>query len=164
MSVRGISLAYRATGAGRPLLLINGSGATDPRGMGASTDRKGDQLTVQEMADDAAALLQALRIHHADVLGWSLGGWVAQELAIRHPAEVAPRSESVSATSETAWPRSSQCGARRAPVDFLASGVAGSSRRILILIERRLWTRTASTPDLVTVWMSGPATLTKPAA
>jgi pimeloyl-ACP methyl ester carboxylesterase len=109
LRVRGIRLAYRVAGSGLPLLLINGSGATldtwdplllsglsvgrrvivfDPRGMGASTDTKTDRLTVQEMADDAAALLRALRIKRADVLGWSLGGFVAQALAIRHPLSV----------------------------------------------------------------------------
>lgn len=103
--VHGIRIAYRATGSGRPLLLINGSGATldtwdpallaalkaghriivfDPRGMGGSTDVPGDRLTVEKMADDAAGLLRALHIKQADVLGWSLGGFVAQELAIRH--------------------------------------------------------------------------------
>jgi pimeloyl-ACP methyl ester carboxylesterase len=109
--VRGIRLAYRVSGTGPPLLLINGSGATldtwdplllgglsvgrrvivfDPRGMGASTTTTTttDRLTVQEMADDAAALLSALRIKRADVLGWSLGGFVAQALAIRHPLAV----------------------------------------------------------------------------
>ena len=56
--------------------------------LGVSVAHEGDRLTVQQMADDAAALLQAVRIHQADVLGWSLGGWVAQELAIRHPSLV----------------------------------------------------------------------------
>ena len=109
VTVRGIRLAYRVSGSGSPLLLINGSGATldtwdplllsglragrrvivfDPRGMGASTDTKTDRLTVEEMADDAASLLRALRITRADVLGWSLGGFVAQALAIRHPLAV----------------------------------------------------------------------------
>lgn len=109
VNVRGMRIAYRATGNGRPLLLINGSGATldtwdpaliralnpghriivfDPRGMAGSTDTAQRKLTVQEMADDAAALLSALRMPHADVLGWSLGGFVAQELAIRHPRVV----------------------------------------------------------------------------
>jgi pimeloyl-ACP methyl ester carboxylesterase len=109
VKVRGVRTAYRVSGSGSPLLLINGSGATldtwdprllsalavgrrvivfDPRGMGASTDTKTDHLTVQEMADDAASLLGALRIKRADVLGWSLGGFVAQALAIRHPSAV----------------------------------------------------------------------------
>jgi len=109
VGVRGIRIAYRATGSGRPLLLINGSGATldtwdpallaalgagrriivfDPRGIGASSDTRTDHLTIQEMADDAASLLRALGITRADVLGWSLGGFVAQALAIRHPSAV----------------------------------------------------------------------------
>src|SRR4051794_35363049 len=106
---RGITIAYKSIGTGRPLLLINGSGATldtwdpallealgakrrivifDPRGMGATTDVAGGRLTVEKMADDAAGLLAALHIKRADVLGWSLGGFVAQEVAIRHAALV----------------------------------------------------------------------------
>src|SRR6478752_7052005 len=104
----GITIAYRATGSGKPLLLINGSGATldtwdpalldalrpgrrlivfDPRGFGGSTD-DGSSLTVEKLADDAAALLGALHVRRTDVLGWSLGGFVAQELAIRHGKRV----------------------------------------------------------------------------
>jgi pimeloyl-ACP methyl ester carboxylesterase len=105
----GITIAYRITGTGRPLLLINGSGATldtwdpalldalrpgrrlivfDPRGFGGSTDVAGSALTIQKLADDAAALLGALHVRRADILGWSLGGFVAQELAIRHSKRV----------------------------------------------------------------------------
>ena len=105
----GITIAYRITGSGKPLLMINGSGATldtwdpalldalgpgrrlivfDPRGFGGSTDTSGGKLTIQKLADDAAALLGALHVRRADVLGWSLGGFVAQEVAIRHSKRV----------------------------------------------------------------------------
>jgi pimeloyl-ACP methyl ester carboxylesterase len=105
----GVTIAYRITGSGHPLLMINGSGATldtwdpallqalrpgrrvivfDPRGFGGSTDVAGDRLTVRKLADDAAGLLGALHIRRADVLGWSLGGFVAQELAIHHANRV----------------------------------------------------------------------------
>jgi pimeloyl-ACP methyl ester carboxylesterase len=40
------------------------------------------------MADDTASLIRALRLRRADVLGWSMGGMIAQSLARRHPGLV----------------------------------------------------------------------------
>jgi pimeloyl-ACP methyl ester carboxylesterase len=109
VKVRGITTAYRQSGTGPPLLLINGSGATldtwdpkllgllgatrtvtvfDPRGFGNSTDVARNHLTIEQMADDAAALAKKLGLGRPDVLGWSMGGFIAQELAIRHPKSV----------------------------------------------------------------------------
>jgi pimeloyl-ACP methyl ester carboxylesterase len=105
VQANGIEIGYRSTGAGRPLLLINGSGATldtwdphllrllaahrrvivfDPRGFGSTTDVPGNHLRIRQMADDAAGLIIELNLSKVDVLGWSLGGFVAQELALRH--------------------------------------------------------------------------------
>ena len=56
----------------------------DNRGFGRS-DRPTGSFTVADMADDVAAVLDAAGIRRAHVLGASLGGMAAQELAIRHP-------------------------------------------------------------------------------
>jgi pimeloyl-ACP methyl ester carboxylesterase len=45
-------------------------------------------LTIDEMANQASALIGALRLGRADVLGWSMGGMIAQALAVLHPAQV----------------------------------------------------------------------------
>jgi pimeloyl-ACP methyl ester carboxylesterase len=103
-----VRLAYRVAGHGSALLLVNGSGATldtwdpallrrferrrrvivfDPRGLGASTSR-GRRVSVRQDAEDAARLLGRLHVRRADVLGWSYGGYVAQELALLHPRRV----------------------------------------------------------------------------
>jgi 3-oxoadipate enol-lactonase len=95
-------------GAGEPLLLIQGMGGThlswgdaflaglgpgietiayDHRGTGRSSREEGD-LRVDALADDAAELLGALGLQDAHVLGISMGGMVAQELALRHPGRV----------------------------------------------------------------------------
>ena len=95
------------SGTGEPLLLIMGTGgslgfwepliapfadrhrviAYDNRGLGQS-DRGEEHITMASLAADAAALLDALEIKRAHVLGWSLGSAVAQELALAHPDRV----------------------------------------------------------------------------
>jgi pimeloyl-ACP methyl ester carboxylesterase len=59
----------------------------DQQGHGrtADTSRK---MSYEQFGDDAAALLRALKVDHADVMGYSQGGGVALQLAVRHPALV----------------------------------------------------------------------------
>jgi pimeloyl-ACP methyl ester carboxylesterase len=104
-----ISIGYRMLGHGRPLVMIVGYGLTmaewdprlldliaahrrvivfDNRGAGTTTDTRGNQLTVAEMADDTDGLIRALGLRQADVLGWSMGSYIAQELVLRHPGGV----------------------------------------------------------------------------
>lgn len=52
------------------------------------TRRRTYALTAAEMASDTAALMRALRIGRADVLGWSMGGQIAPELTLRYPQMV----------------------------------------------------------------------------
>jgi pimeloyl-ACP methyl ester carboxylesterase len=104
--VHGARLAYRVAGHGRPLVLIAGFGLTaaewdpalvddlaahrkvvifDNRGVGLSTGSL-RELTVTEMAEDTARLIRRLGLRRRpDVLGWSMGGYIAQELALHHP-------------------------------------------------------------------------------
>jgi pimeloyl-ACP methyl ester carboxylesterase len=63
--------------AGREVILYNG------RGLASSTGVPRNRI--EDMADDAAAVIRALDLRHVDVLGFSLGGFVAQDLTRRHP-------------------------------------------------------------------------------
>jgi pimeloyl-ACP methyl ester carboxylesterase len=103
----GVRLTYRRVGTGEPLLLIIGTACSlglwapvepalaarhqvisfDNRGLGGSERGEGP-LSMASMAEDTAALLDALNVPRAHILGWSLGSAVAQELALRHPAKV----------------------------------------------------------------------------
>jgi pimeloyl-ACP methyl ester carboxylesterase len=61
--------------------------ALDSRGHGRSTDDTG-ALSYARMADDAVAALDALGLERVDVVGWSDGGIVGLDLALRHPERV----------------------------------------------------------------------------
>jgi pimeloyl-ACP methyl ester carboxylesterase len=57
----------------------------DNRGIGASTDN-GAPFDIDQLADDTVRVIEGLGFEHASVLGWSLGGFIAQTLALEHPA------------------------------------------------------------------------------
>ncbi len=105
--VNGIRLYYETRGSGRPLILLHGGLgaiemfgpnlpalargrrviAVDLQGHGRTADID-RPLSTALMADDIAALIKHLGLGHADIMGYSLGGGVALQVAIRHPQVV----------------------------------------------------------------------------
>lgn len=103
----GIDLYVEERGSGDPVLLIMGMNSTirlwdltypalaerfravryDQRGAGQS-ERAPGPYSIAGLTQDAVGVLDALGIERAHVVGWSMGGMVAQELAIRHPERV----------------------------------------------------------------------------
>ena len=75
--------------------------ATDSRAQGKSVDTR-DSLSFEMMADDEAALMDAMHIDSAYVLGWSDGGITALVMAIRHPGKVIK----LASTGANLWPDS----------------------------------------------------------
>jgi 3-oxoadipate enol-lactonase len=105
--IRDIVTYYEEAGSGEPLVLIMGLGGDmqawalqvptlakhfrvitfDNRGSGR-TSSPDKPYSIAGMADDLAALLDALNITKAHILGWSMGGYIAQEFALKYPARV----------------------------------------------------------------------------
>ena len=106
LSIGGLRIAARATGSGDPVLLLNGMSrpmeswayfadalqdrtviAFDAPGVGAS-ETPVVPYSMPMLADTAARVLDAFGIEKADVVGYSHGGAVAQQLAVGHAARV----------------------------------------------------------------------------
>jgi pimeloyl-ACP methyl ester carboxylesterase len=106
--VDGAQIAYRRVGSGPPLLVLNGFAATiadwdpsfihgvascnelilvDHRGIGNSSD-DGKPFNIARLAEDAAHVIDTLGFERANVLGWSMGGFVAETLALQRPDRV----------------------------------------------------------------------------
>ena len=108
IQVEGAQIGCRRIGKGRPLLVLNGFAATsadwepsfidrlassnelilpDHRGIGNSTD-DGKPFDIAQLADDAAHVIEAFGFERTSVLGWSMGGFIAQTLAVQHPDRI----------------------------------------------------------------------------
>jgi pimeloyl-ACP methyl ester carboxylesterase len=108
VQVGDIEIGYKMLGTGDPILLFNGGSdvmdAWDPsfieilasthtviafdfRGLG-NTTMGSKPYTSQQLANDAAGLLDALKIPKADVMGYSLGSYIAQQIAMIYPDKV----------------------------------------------------------------------------
>jgi pimeloyl-ACP methyl ester carboxylesterase len=106
--VGDIDIAYKVFGKGDPFLLISGSGLVmdgwnpsilrnlssnhtviifDNRGVGNTTAGI-KPFSIVQFANDTSGLLDALKIQKADVLGFSMASFIAQELALLHPEKV----------------------------------------------------------------------------
>ncbi|MGH9986374.1 MAG: alpha/beta fold hydrolase [Nitrososphaeraceae archaeon] len=103
-----IDIAYKVFGKGDPILLFNGASASmdawdpsflrslssnhtvvvfDSRGVGNTTTGS-KPYSMQLLANDTAGMMDALKIQEADVLGYSLGGHIAQQFTVTHPEKV----------------------------------------------------------------------------
>ncbi len=120
-NIRGFKMYCEVYGKGKPLLMIHGNGGSisaftknipffakrykvivaDSRAQGKSTDSR-DSLSFEMMADDFAALLDAMHIDKSYVIGWSDGGINALLLAMRHPEKVIK----LASTGANLWPDS----------------------------------------------------------
>jgi pimeloyl-ACP methyl ester carboxylesterase len=106
--VNGLKMYYEVYGNGKPLVLLHGSYMTIPlnwshiipmlsknrkvivaemQGHGRTRDIS-RELSYEGMADDVSALLKHLKTDSADILGYSMGGGVAFQMAVRHPEQV----------------------------------------------------------------------------
>jgi pimeloyl-ACP methyl ester carboxylesterase len=108
--VGDIDVGYKIFGSGDPLFLITGFKGTmdqwdqrllqnlasqfrvvvfDNRGMGeTSVGNTNKNSSIAQFANDTAGLIDALGFKKVNILGWSMGGFVAQELALNHPEKV----------------------------------------------------------------------------
>jgi pimeloyl-ACP methyl ester carboxylesterase len=106
--VNGLQMYYEVHGRGDPVVLLHGSFMTitnnwtgwigelamtrkviavEMQGHGRTADIRRD-FSYENLADDVAALLDHLKVPRADLVGYSMGGGVAMQCAIRHPEKV----------------------------------------------------------------------------
>jgi 3-oxoadipate enol-lactonase len=106
--INGVELAYAIRGSGAPLVMVHGAQGDqtmfaglasacatdfrvltfDQRGSGLS-EKPNFDYSIAMLADDTAALMDHVGFSAANIIGVSMGGMIAQELALRHPGKIA---------------------------------------------------------------------------
>jgi pimeloyl-ACP methyl ester carboxylesterase len=106
--INGLKMYYEVYGQGKPIVLVHGSFMSIPmnwshiipllakdrkvivaemQGHGRTRDISRD-ISYEGMADDMSGLLRHLKIDSADIVGYSMGGGIAFQVAVRHPEQV----------------------------------------------------------------------------
>ena len=154
-TVNGLKMYYEIRGEGEPLVLLHGAFglamdlpalaknrrviAVELQGHGhtADIDRP---LSVEQMADDTAALLKELKIDRADFFGYSMGGVVALGVAIRHPWSLVRKNWPSTAPISAAW---------KPPSSPRPSNNSGTFLRIFAATnaESPVWDKGRTRPD-----------------
>jgi pimeloyl-ACP methyl ester carboxylesterase len=149
--VNGVNMYYEVHGSGEPVVLLHGAFMTitnnwagwigelsktrkviavEMQGHGRTADVPRD-ITYENLADDVAALLTYLKIPRADLIGYSMGGAVAMECAIRHPDKVR-RAVIISSTfrSDGMVPEAFEAIRRLTADDFKGSPIEAEYKKL----------------------------------
>jgi pimeloyl-ACP methyl ester carboxylesterase len=147
--VNGLQMYYEIHGGGKPLVLLHGSFMTidlnwsellpilagsrqviaiEMQGHGHTADIDREP-TFKHFADDVAALLDYLDIDRADILGYSMGGSVAVQVAIRHPEKVRKLVVLSSPFRTDGWLPEVRAGIETLSADMLAASPLGDAYR-----------------------------------
>lgn len=155
-------VGYRTVGRGSPVVLITGFGGTmeswDPRfvdalaahhrvtifdnaALGATSPLPG-RLTIDAMADQTAALIDTLGLGKPAVIGWSMGGMIAQALAVRHPGEVSrlvlcatfPGAGKIVKPAQSAIDAITQGSAQQGLADLFPAGEAAARQAFIAAV------------------------------
>ena len=152
--VNGIKIHYKVEGRGQPLVMIGGFDSSlqtwrrqtavfkkhfrvitfDVRGTGRSSKPSGP-YSIQVMAEDLIKLLYFLKIEKTHILGVSLGGLVAQEIALQYPERVDKLvlGTTFVCISETSGPTPEMYRMIKLPFYRMLDGMAG------LMLKRRLY-------------------------
>ena len=124
MSSEAMAPLIRPFIASRPVI------ALDARGHGRTGDLPGG-ISYEQMADDAAGVLDALKVRSADVLGYSMGGNTAIKMAVRHPDKVGKQIILSGTYSRDGWyPEVNAVLARATPETFAGSPLQAEYLRL----------------------------------
>lgn len=171
--VNGLKMYYEVQGVGEPVVLLHGAFMTitnnwdewiselaktrrviavEMQGHGRTADNPRREFTSKNLADDVAALLKHLNIPRADLIGYSMGGAVAIQCAIRHPDKVRKaviissmfRSDGMVAGTRDAFPKLTADVFKGSPIETEYKKLSPTPNDFPKFVQRMVATATKS--------------------